>query len=158
VLNVTAFLTLFFDVTNFSDRIMVALTVMLVVATIMTSIQSNLPPTPYYKLIDNWLLFTLNIIVVLMIGHTILAWRMRKEEEQMNLLLPAFNPAPAQNGNFQTVRPASAVSKSSRFRADRDDRNFPTTRRWNKIFQMTVACSVSIFSWLLVIFLDSVVH
>ena len=143
VLNVTAFLTLFFDVTNFSDRIMVALTVMLVVATIMTSIQSNLPPTAYYKLIDVWLIFTLNIIVILMIGHTILAWRMRKEEEQMTLLLPAFNPA--QNGNLQNVRPASAISKSSRFRPDRDDRDFPTTRKWNKIFMISVASFTSVF-------------
>ena len=57
----------------------------------------------------------------------------------------AFNPVPAQNGNLQTVRPGSDVSKSSRFRADHNDRNCPTTRRWNKISQMKIACSVSVF-------------
>ena len=64
------------------------------------------------------------------------ALRMRKE---------AFNPVPEQNGNLQTVRPASDVSKSSRFRASHNDRNYPTTRRWNKIFQMKLACSVLLF-------------
>ena len=95
LLNITAFLTLFFDVTNFSDRIMVALTVMLVVATIMSSIQSTLPPTAYYKLIDIWLLFTLNIIIMVMMGHTILAWRRKKEEEDTVFVpFPVFYFAP----------------------------------------------------------------
>ena len=145
LLNITAFLTLFFDVTNFSDRIMVALTVMLVVATIMSTIQANLPPTAYYKLIDIWLLFTLNIIIILMIGHTILAWRMKKEEEEMVLLLPNWDPVP--NKDLKTVRPASSVSRNSnlRHRPDRVDKDFPRTRRWNKIFKIFIACFVSVF-------------
>ena len=39
MLQAVGFLTLFFDVDNFTDRIMVTLTTMLVVATITTSIQ-----------------------------------------------------------------------------------------------------------------------
>ena len=61
----------------------------------------------------------------------------------MTLLLPAFNPA--QNGNLQNVPPASAISKSSRFRPDHDNRDFPTTRKWNKIFMISVASFTSVF-------------
>ena len=68
---------------------------------------------------------------------------MKKEEEEMTLLLPAFNPA--QNGNPKTVRPVSAISRASRFRPDRDDRDFPTTRKWNKIFKISVFSFVSVF-------------
>ena len=40
ILVCVGYLSLYFSVTNFTDRIMVTLTTMLVVATIMTSIQS----------------------------------------------------------------------------------------------------------------------
>ena len=50
---------------------MVTLTTMLVIATIMSSIQQNLPKTSYYKLIDYWLMFTLNILVITFVIHTV---------------------------------------------------------------------------------------
>ena len=40
MLKLIGFLTLFFDVANFTDRIMVTLTTMLVIATLSTSIQA----------------------------------------------------------------------------------------------------------------------
>ncbi|XP_059081996.1 gamma-aminobutyric acid receptor subunit beta-2-like [Tigriopus californicus] len=64
------FMSLYFDVDNFSDRIMVTLTTMLVIATITASIQASLPKTSYYKLIDWWLLFSLNALVLTMCFHT----------------------------------------------------------------------------------------
>ena len=36
------------------DRVMVSLTLMLVIVTIVSSIQMTLPVTPYLKLIDIW--------------------------------------------------------------------------------------------------------
>ena len=76
----TACITLFFDVSNFSDRIMVSLTVILVATTLITTFQASLPPTAYYKLIDGWLLFTLSIIIVIMIQHTTLAYMVKYED------------------------------------------------------------------------------
>jgi len=79
ILIVVGFLTFLFEVTNFQDRVMVSLTLMLVIATISTSIQQGLPSTPYYKMIDYWLLFTMNIMVYTLAFHTFLQKRVKDE-------------------------------------------------------------------------------
>ena len=54
------------------DRIMIAITTMMVVATIQSSINKMVPKTAYYKMIDYWLLYSFNIIIIIMIVHTIM--------------------------------------------------------------------------------------
>ena len=49
---------------------MVSLTLMLVIVTIVSSIQITLPATPYLKLIDIWLLFCTNMMVLSLVFHT----------------------------------------------------------------------------------------
>ena len=49
---------------------MVSLTLMLVIVTIVSSIQITLPATPYLKLIDIWLLFCTNMMVFSLVFHT----------------------------------------------------------------------------------------
>ena len=44
---------------------------MMVVATIQSSVNKMIPKTAYYKMIDAWLLYTFNIIIIIMIIHTI---------------------------------------------------------------------------------------
>lgn len=83
-----SYATCFFEVENFTDKITVTLTTMLVTATIVGSIQNvsralqntflqclskffqGLPKTSYYKLIDIWLLFTILIQVAIFVLHT----------------------------------------------------------------------------------------
>ena len=60
LLILTGYMSLFFHANNFSDRVMVALTVMLVMASLQSSIQDSLPRTAYFKFIDWWILFSLN--------------------------------------------------------------------------------------------------
>ena len=60
LLVLTGYMSLYFHVNNFSDRVMVALTVMLVMASLQSSIQDSLPKTAYFKFIDWWILFVLN--------------------------------------------------------------------------------------------------
>ena len=60
LLVITGYMSLFFQVNNFSDRVMVALTVMLVMASLQSSIQDSLPKTAYFKFIDWWILVSLN--------------------------------------------------------------------------------------------------
>ncbi|CAB4061993.1 unnamed protein product [Lepeophtheirus salmonis] len=79
----------FADVTDdmrssIQDRIMVTLTVMLVVATLTSTIQAGLPKTAYYKLIDYWLMFCFNILVVLMFYHTYIHHYVRQEKMRMS--------------------------------------------------------------------------
>ena len=49
---------------------MIAITTMMVVATIQSSINKMVPKTAYYKMIDYWLLYSLNIIIFIMMVHT----------------------------------------------------------------------------------------
>ena len=80
-------MTFFFDIENFTDRIMVALTTLLVVATITSSIQAGLPKTSYYKMIDWWLLIALNLMVITMGFHTYMAYHISKcKNEALGLL------------------------------------------------------------------------
>ena len=51
---------------------MVSLTLMLVIATIVSSIQATLPVTPYLKMIDIWLFIAMNMMVYLLVFHTFL--------------------------------------------------------------------------------------
>ena len=51
---------------------MIAITTMMVVATIQASVNKMIPKTGYLKMIDVWLLYTFNIIIIIMIVHTIL--------------------------------------------------------------------------------------
>ena len=49
---------------------MIAITTMMVVATIQASINKMVPKTAYYKMIDYWLLYSFNIIIIIMVVHT----------------------------------------------------------------------------------------
>jgi len=81
VLISVGFLTYFFEVTNFTDRVMVSLTLMLVIATLSDGIKSTLPATPYLKMIDVWLFVCLNQMVLTLLFHTILLQRVMKESK-----------------------------------------------------------------------------
>jgi len=72
VLLLVAYMTFYFKISNFQDRIMIAITTMMVVATIQASVNKMIPKTGYLKMIDVWLLYTFNIIIIIMIVHTIL--------------------------------------------------------------------------------------
>nr|XP_045613694.1 glycine receptor subunit alpha-2-like [Procambarus clarkii] len=56
MLVIICFLTLFFDLADFQDRIMVSLTAMLVLATFFSQTSLTMPKTSYMKLIDIWYL------------------------------------------------------------------------------------------------------
>ncbi|TRY67873.1 hypothetical protein TCAL_08026 [Tigriopus californicus] len=81
LLILVGYLSFFFKVNNFSDRIMVTLTTMLVVATIMVAIQSGLPKTSYYKMIDYWLIFCLIILIITFAIHTSIGYVLDKPEQ-----------------------------------------------------------------------------
>ena len=105
ILLLISFMSFYFDLDNFSDRIMMTLTTMLVITTMLASIQEvsvtnfnldnkdamshlhnplfqDLPKTSYYKLMDWWLLISVNSLVYSMAVHTYLAKVMKEEEEK----------------------------------------------------------------------------
>ena len=154
LLNLTVLFTLFFDVTNFSDRIMVSLTVMLVVVTLQTQIQATLPPTAYYKLIDYWLVSSLIIIILIMLVHTVLAYRLKVEGDNIERTegkRPRSSIAPSGPSGPQgpdgpdlltTGRPITARSTRSWVLQDKD---FPKTRRLNNILKYIILAGIALF-------------
>jgi len=60
-----AYFTLFIKVDDFNERIMVAVTALLVLASLLSAINSSLPTTAYFKFIDLWFLwYTTNIFAI----------------------------------------------------------------------------------------------
>jgi len=78
---IVAYLTFFFRLTNFQDRIMISITCMLVIATIQSKIDRMLPKTSYFKMIDIWLLYSFNIVIVSMHTHTIMNLNIIRHEK-----------------------------------------------------------------------------
>ncbi|TRY80611.1 hypothetical protein TCAL_07783, partial [Tigriopus californicus] len=72
ILLLIGYLSFFFDLEDFTNRIMVTLTTMLVVATLTASIQTDLPKTAYFKIIDVWFLFILHVLVLIFFCHTLI--------------------------------------------------------------------------------------
>jgi hypothetical protein len=52
---------------------MVSITIMLVVANVQTNISDSVPKTSYLKMIDYFLLYSFNIIIIVIAYHTYLA-------------------------------------------------------------------------------------
>ena len=67
LLIIISYMTYWFDVDDFTNRIMVALTSLLVLAALFSQISSTLPKTAYLKLIDVWYLccIILDFVMVL---------------------------------------------------------------------------------------------
>ena len=49
---------------------MVTITCMLVVANVQSSVGESIPKTSYFKMIDYFLIYSLNIIILVMVYHT----------------------------------------------------------------------------------------
>merc|ERR1719464_1704356 len=87
-----AYMTFYFKISNFQDRIMIAITTMMVVATIQSSINKMVPKTSYIKMIDIWLLYSFNIIIVMMIIHTYMDTYVKRDPNDQSTQPKAINP------------------------------------------------------------------
>merc|ERR1719208_269210 len=87
-----AYMTFYFKMSNFQDRVMIAITTMMVVATIQSSINKMVPKTSYIKMIDVWLLYSFNIIIIMMIVHTYLDTYVKRDPSDQSTQPRAINP------------------------------------------------------------------
>merc|ERR1719245_1607732 len=87
-----AYMTFYFKISNFQDRIMIAITTMMVVATIQSSINKMVPKTSYIKMIDVWLLYSFNIIIIMMGVHTYLDSYVKRDPGDESTQPKAINP------------------------------------------------------------------
>ena len=67
-----AYFTLFIKVENFNNRFMGSVTSLLVLASLLGSINSGLPKTSYFKYIDLWFLWYITNIFLIIICHILL--------------------------------------------------------------------------------------
>ncbi|XP_059081415.1 uncharacterized protein LOC131879190 [Tigriopus californicus] len=129
------YMSLHFDVDNFSDRIMVTLTTMLVIATITASIQESLPKTSYYKLIDWWLLFSMNALVFTMAFHTGIAHLcyLAKQEASPELIQSGYRTKSAFPLPTKTNAKVNPFFKNGNFRHSLYYKRALKVNLWGKI-------------------------
>merc|ERR1711915_248043 len=106
----------------------VAITCMLVIANVQSSINEDIPKTSYVKMIDFFLLYAFNIIIVVMIYHTYQASHIaeefspneddiqfekirRKAEEDKAVNNPIINKLFKQNGLVNRLEAAARINK-----------------------------------------------
>ena len=65
---------------------MIAITTMMVVATIQSSINKMVPKTSYIKMIDIWLIYSFNIIIVMMTIHTYMDTYIKRDPTDQRLV------------------------------------------------------------------------
>ena len=82
---ILAYGTLFITLDDFSDRIMVSVTALLVLAALLSSINSSLPDTSYFKYIDLWFMFYTTKIFLITVFHIYLG----TIEDSPNLIMPS---------------------------------------------------------------------
>jgi len=75
-----AYLTFYFRLSNFQDRIMISITCMLIISTIQSSIDKMVPKTSYLKLVDVFLLYSFNIVIIIMAIHTYMDMCIHRDE------------------------------------------------------------------------------
>ncbi|TRY72284.1 hypothetical protein TCAL_08599 [Tigriopus californicus] len=152
LLIITGYMSLFFHVNNFSDRVMVALTVMLVMASLQSAIQDSLPRTAYIKFIDWWILFSLNTQIFIMAYHTFLGYYCYKEyrEYKEDFRLTRGKGGITNNGfqmsdmktNGSNVTIGSDSSLDDELVAS-EEYDYPKAKKNNK-YVMIIFCSVLI--------------
>ncbi|XP_023336040.1 uncharacterized protein LOC111707216 [Eurytemora carolleeae] len=86
-----AYYTFFFRLSNFTDRIMISITCMLVISTIQSKIDRITPKTSYFKMIDFWLIYSFNIVILIMHIHTIINLNIIRDEKT-NLIVQSSGP------------------------------------------------------------------
>lgn len=69
---IICYLTFFFRLNDFQNRIVISLTSMLVLATLFTQMNQSIPKTAYFKLIDGWFMSLIVLDFLVVVIHTII--------------------------------------------------------------------------------------
>ncbi|XP_064100730.1 uncharacterized protein LOC135211345 [Macrobrachium nipponense] len=91
LLVIICYLTLFFDLSDFTNRVMVSLTSLLVLSSLFTQTSQSIPRTAYLKLIDLWFV-VLIIIVFLFVLVLVVIEGLRLRGQNQSKVLAPFRP------------------------------------------------------------------
>ena len=81
LLSIIAYSSFYINITDFSNRFMGALTSLLVLAALLSSINSTLPQTAYFKHIDFWFFFFIIAIVIMIFAHILIDICIHQEKD-----------------------------------------------------------------------------
>ena len=90
-----AYFTLYININDFGNRFMGAITSLLVLAALLSSINASLPQTAYFKNIDAWFFFFVINIVIIVFLHIIIDILLNRES--------AYSVAPKKPGSITKV-------------------------------------------------------
>ena len=82
------------------DRIMISITCMLIISTIQSSIDKMVPKTSYFKLVDVFLLYSFNIVIVIMAIHTYMDMCIHRDEVS-GMIVDKEKSRPTSKDRFQ---------------------------------------------------------
>ncbi|XP_071548102.1 uncharacterized protein [Panulirus ornatus] len=85
-----AYATFFFNPDDFNSRIIVALTSLLVLASLYTQTSNSLPKTSYFKLVDVWLFFAIVMIFVVVLLQTLIDFSLQMMLDEKSKMVQAF--------------------------------------------------------------------
>ena len=97
--------TLFIGIEDFNDRFMGAVTSLLVLAALLSSISNTLPQTSYFKYIDLWFLWYLGFIFSMVLYHIIFAIDRSQNNLSNTELIRESMTATAKSSDVQEVLP-----------------------------------------------------
>ncbi|XP_071524589.1 uncharacterized protein [Panulirus ornatus] len=143
------YLTFYFDLDDFTDRIMISLTSLLVLAALFTQTSQSIPKTAYLKLIDIWYvtLITTDFLIIVMLVII--------ENQRMKDKLPtefftsrkrsAFKVAPVESNTFSDGNPATGKAFSPR------RVGFTAAKKLNTMSQLMfpLMASLGCFTWII---------
>ncbi|KAK4310370.1 hypothetical protein Pmani_018063 [Petrolisthes manimaculis] len=76
-----SYATFFFNFDDFTDRIMVSVTALLVLSTFLSTASSSMARVSYLTLIDIWLSFSIGCVFIICISHTVLLMLLRSSKD-----------------------------------------------------------------------------
>ncbi|XP_042204255.1 uncharacterized protein LOC121853920 [Homarus americanus] len=142
------YLTFYFDMEDFSDRIMVSLTSLLVLASLFTQTSQSIPKTAYLKLIDIWYVTLITtdffIIVILVIIEN---QRMREKTQGDSITAGSRNLTKVIPAESRTLPTGSNVMINT-FTPQKQRTS--TAKRLNRASQVMfpVVASIGCFGWI----------
>ena len=86
---ILAYFTFYIDLKNFNNRFMGSVTALLVLASLLNSMQTKLPKTSYFKFVDFWFLWYIINSIIMIGAHVLIA---NVNETELNASTPLAWP------------------------------------------------------------------
>lgn len=121
IINLITYTTFFFKWYDFTNRVMVSLTSLLVLMTLFSQVADTLPKTSYFKLVDIWFFVSILYTFIIILVHTIVEsfhkydMEIKEEERRREVEKKMLGVAPPRSAFSEIASTASYFSDDSDF-------------------------------------------